>query len=86
MCVCMCVCVYTSGVSDALRDQEGQERAPESLELKLQIVNHPMWVLGTKHGSFARTASTLTTVVNLTLYKDCPLPRSYIPSSSGRLI
>jgi hypothetical protein len=37
----------------------GQERAPDSLELELQMVVSCLWVLGIKTGSSGRAASDL---------------------------
>jgi hypothetical protein len=38
---------------------ECQRKVLDPLELELQVVNGPMWVLGAKLGSSGRTASTL---------------------------
>ena len=40
---------------------EGQQRAPDPLELEVQLVLTPLrWVLGMEPGSFARMASALS--------------------------
>jgi hypothetical protein len=42
VCVCVCVCVCKC------RAQGGQKRVLDSLELNLQVVKLPGWVLGTE--------------------------------------
>jgi hypothetical protein len=55
-CVCMCVCVCGRCVGTC----GDQKRVLDLLELELQVVmNHPIWVLGTKLGSPGRAARAL---------------------------
>lgn len=55
--MCVSVCRYVCVSEGALADQK---RAPDSLELELQVtVNCPSWVLGTDLRLSIRTAHTL---------------------------
>lgn len=60
MCIyeCLHVSMCAMCMSGAHQDQEGDWL--DSLELELQAVANSTWLLGTKSGSSARTASTLT--------------------------
>ena len=57
VCVCMCACVHVYIGADAHR---ALKRAPDSLELELQVVvSHLMWMLGMESGSSARATHGL---------------------------
>ena len=57
VCVCMCACVHVYIGADTHR---ALKRAPDSLELELQVVvSHLMWVLGMESRSSARATHAL---------------------------
>lgn len=57
MSICVCVCKY---VHVSVGTHDGQERAPDPRELELLVVvSHLTLVLGTKFGSYERSASAL---------------------------
>lgn len=56
ICICVCLCVVCALRCRCLERSE----VSDPLELELQVVvNHAVWVLGTKLGSFARAVSAL---------------------------
>lgn len=59
MCASMCICEYVQHVYMCVDSHRVQKRVLNYLELKLHsVVSHPACVLGMKHGSLARAASS----------------------------